>query len=170
LGEIGWLGKDWLTKIALKMQITTKMAITREQQNGNLRSCIDGRNMETQVFGKKNVVREKSFAFALRTVRLAKFLRDAKREFVLSKQVLRSGTAIGALVRESEHAQSRADFISKLSIALKEANETDYWIDLLHQSDYVTSEQFQSIHHDIQELIRLLVSIVKSTKSTPPKS
>ena len=103
--------------------------------------------MESRGVAKKNVVREKSFAFALRTVRLAKFLRDAKREFVLSKQVLRSGTAIGALVRESEHAQSRADFISKLSIALKEANETD---------------------RDIQELIRLLVSIVKSTKSSSP--
>lgn len=124
--------------------------------------------MECRGVGKKNVVREKSFAFALRTVRLAKFLRDGKREFVLSKQVLRSGTAIGALVRESEHAQSRADFISKLSIALKEANETDYWIDLLHQSDLLTSDQFHSIHRDIQELIRLLVSIVKSTKSSPP--
>ena len=154
----------------VKMQTTTKMEITWTNQNGISRACIDGRNMENRVFGKKNVVREKSFAFALRTVRLAKFLRDAKREFVLSKQVLRSGTAIGALVRESEHAQSRADFISKLSIALKEANETDYWIDLLHQSDYLTSDQFQSIHRDIQELIRLLVSIVKSTKSSPPNS
>jgi four helix bundle protein len=164
------LGKDWLTKIGLKMQITTKMEITWKNQNGKSRSCMDRRNMESRVLGKKNVVREKSFAFALRMVRLAKFLRDAKREFVLSKQVLRSGTAIGALVRESEHAQSRADFISKLSIALKEANETDYWIDLLHQSDYLTSDQFQSIRRDIQELIRLLVSIVKSTKSSPPKS
>jgi four helix bundle protein len=154
----------------VKMQTTTKMEITWKNQNGISRSCIDGRNMENRVLGKKNVVREKSFAFALRTVRLAKFLRDAKREFVLSKQILRSGTAIGALVRESEHAQSRADFISKLSIALKEANETDYWIDLLHQSDYLTSDQFQSIHRDIQELIRLLVSIVKSTKSSLPKS
>ena len=73
----------------------------------------------------------KSFAFALRVVKLAKYLQEEKREFVLSKQVLRSGTAIGALVREAEHAQSKADFISKMSIALKEANETDYWLDLL---------------------------------------
>ena len=91
-----------------------KMEITWKNQNGKSRSCIDGRNTESRVFGKKNVVRVKSFAFALRAVRLAKFLRDAKREFVLSKQVLRSGTAIGALVRESEHAQSRADFISSV--------------------------------------------------------
>jgi four helix bundle protein len=169
LQEIGFLLKDWLTKIRLKMQDSAKMEITWKNQNGKLGACCDGRNMESRMFGKKNVVREKSFAFALRTVRLAKFLRDAKREFVLSKQVLRSGTAIGALIRESEHAQSRADFISKLSIALKEANETDYWIDLLHQSDYLTSGQFQSIHSDIQELLRLLVSIVKSSKSRPPK-
>ena len=150
------------------MQIITKMEIIWKNQNGKSRSCLHGRNMGSRGLGKKNVVREKSFAFALRTVRLAKLLREAKCEFVLSKQVLRSGTAIGALVRESEHAQSRADFISKLSIALKEANETDYWIDLLHQSDLLTSDQFQSIHRDIQELIRLLVSIVKSTKSCPP--
>ena len=150
------------------MQIVTKMGSTWKNQNGKSRSCLVGWSMESRGVAKKNVVREKSFAFALRTVRLAKFLRDAKREFVLSKQVLRSGRAIGALVRESEHAQSRADFISKLSIALKEANETDYWIDLLHQSDLLTSDQFQSIHRDIQELIRLLVSIVKSTKSSPP--
>ena len=151
------------------MQFTAKMEVTWKIQHGKSHLYLDGRNMESRVLGKKNVVREKSFAFALRTVRLAMFLRDAKREFVLSKQVLRSGTAIGALVRESEHAQSRADFISKLSIALKEANETDYWIDLLHQSDLLTSDQFQSIHRDIQELIRLLVSIVKSAKSSPPK-
>ena len=83
---------------------------------------------------RQNVVKEKSFAFALRMVRLAKYLQDEKKEFVLSKQVLRSGTAIGALVREAEHAQSKPDFISKMSIALKEANETDYWIDLLYQT------------------------------------
>lgn len=114
---------------------------------------------------RRNVVREKSFAFALRMVKLAKYLQEQKREFVLAKQVLRSGTAIGALVREAEHAQSKADFISKMSIALKEANETDYWLDLLHQSDYVTSESHASIHPDIQELIKLLVSIVKTSKS-----
>lgn len=108
----------------------------------------------------------KSFAFALRVVKLAKYLQDEKREFVLSKQVLRSGTAIGALVREAEHAQSKADFINKMSIALKEGNETDYWIDLLHQSGYLTQENYDSIHPDIQELIKLLVSIVKTSKGS----
>ena len=113
----------------------------------------------------KNVVKDKSFAFALRVVKLAKYLQEQKKEFVLSKQVLRSGTAIGALVREAEHAQSRPDFINKMSIALKEANETDYWLDLLHQSEYITPESFNSIHPDIQELIKLLVSIVKTSKT-----
>jgi len=113
---------------------------------------------------KPNPVRDKSFLFALRIVKLAKFLQGEKKEFVLSKQVLRSGTAIGALVREAEHAQSKADFVSKMSIALKEANETDYWLDLLHQSDYLTQDSYASIHPDIQELIKLLVSIVKTSK------
>lgn len=113
----------------------------------------------------KNVVRDKSFAFALRVVKLAKYLQEQKKEFVLSKHVLRSGTAIGALVREAEHAQSKPDFINKMSIALKEANETDYWLDLLHQSEYITPESFNSIHPDIQELLKLLVSIVKTSKT-----
>lgn len=113
---------------------------------------------------KPNPVRDKSFAFALRIVKLSKYLQTEKKEFVISKQVLRSGTAIGALVREAEHAQSKADFISKMSIALKEANETDYWIELLHQSGEITDESFHSIQPDIQELIKLLVSIVKTAK------
>lgn len=84
---------------------------------------------------------------------------------MLSKQLLRSGTSVGALVREAEHAQSKADFIHKMSIARKEANETDYWLDLLHQSNYLTDTQHASIHPDIQELLKILVSIVKTTKS-----
>jgi four helix bundle protein len=113
---------------------------------------------------RPNPVREKSFAFALRIVKLAKYLQTEKKEFVLSKQILRSGTAIGALVREAEHAQSKADFSHKMSIALKEANETDYWLDLLHQSDYLATDSYASIQPDIQELIKLLVSIVKTSK------
>ncbi|MFA7174624.1 MAG: four helix bundle protein [Kiritimatiellia bacterium] len=120
--------------------------------------------MENEQVIKHNPVKVKSFAFALRIVKLAKFLHGDKKEFVLSKQVLRSGTAIGALVREAEHAQSKADFVSKMSIALKEANETDYWLDLLHQSDYLNHDSYDSIHPDIQELIKLLVSIVKTSK------
>ncbi|MBD5781058.1 four helix bundle protein [Pelagicoccus sp. NFK12] len=114
---------------------------------------------------KENVVKDKSFVFALRIVKLAKYLQEEKREFVLSKQVLRSGTAIGALVRESEHAQSRADFVSKMSIALKEANETEYWIDLLHQSDYIATKDYDLLHPDIEELLKLLISIVKTSRS-----
>jgi len=113
---------------------------------------------------KSNVVRDKSFAFAVRVVNLAKYLQAEKKEFVLSKQVLRSGTAIGALVREAEHAQSKADFINKMSIALKEANETIYWLDLLHETDYLDDPAHTSIHSDSEELIKLLISIVKTSR------
>lgn len=113
----------------------------------------------------KGVVQDKSFAFALRIVKLARFLRAEKREFVLSRQVLRSGTAIGALVREAEHAESRADFAHKMNIALKEANETAYWLDLLHGSDTLTGASFASLRADSEELIKLLVAIVQSSKS-----
>jgi len=111
-----------------------------------------------------NVMKEKSFAFALRVVKLYRFLNQQKQEYVMSKQLLRSGTAVGALVREAEHAESKADFIHKLSIALKEANETDYWIELLYQSEIITDNQYQSISPDITELIKLLVSIIKTSK------
>ena len=114
---------------------------------------------------KPNVVREKSFAFALRVIKLAQFLQDEKREFVLSKQVLRSGTAIGALIREAEHAQSRPDFINKMNIALKEANETDYWIELLYQAELITKTSYDELQPSGKELIKLLVSIVKTSKS-----
>lgn len=90
---------------------------------------------------KKNIIKEKSFAFAIDIVNLYKVLTDRK-EFVLSKQLLRSGTSIGANVRESEHAQSKADFIHKLSISLKEANETEYWLDLLYETKYLSDIEF----------------------------
>src|SRR4029077_201241 len=96
---------------------------------------------------------EKWFAFGVRIVKLARYLRDDKREFVLSRQVLRSGTAIGALVREAEHAESKADFIHKMSIALKEANETSYWLELLCHGEYITEGHFESIGSDSAELI-----------------
>jgi four helix bundle protein len=113
---------------------------------------------------KENVIREKSFAFALRVVKLAKYLETNKKEFVLSRQILRSGTAIGALVREAEHAESRADFIHKMNIALKESNETNYWLDLLHQGDYLDNHVYQSMASDSEELIKLLIAIVKTSK------
>lgn len=115
---------------------------------------------------KENVVMNKSYAFALRIIKLYKFLITEQKEYVLSKQVLRSGTAIGALVKEAEHAQSKADFINKMNIALKEANETEYWLMLLKDSNYLDENSFNSIHSDSIELIKLLASIVKSSKET----
>jgi four helix bundle protein len=106
----------------------------------------------------------KSIDFAIRIVKLSKYLNEVKREYVLSKQVLRSGTSIGALVREAEHGESKADFVHKLSIALKEANETDYWLELLHKSEYIDTKEYQSITFDNIELLKLLTSIIKTTK------
>jgi four helix bundle protein len=97
-------------------------------------------------------------------VKLAKYLEGRQKEFVLSKQVLRSGTAIGALVREAEHAESKADFIHKMSIALKEANETSYWLGLLRRGEYINGQSFQSIGADSEELIKLLIAIIKTSK------
>jgi four helix bundle protein len=114
---------------------------------------------------KENIIKNKSFEFALRIVKLYKHLINDKKEFVLSKQLLRSGTAIGALVRESEQAESTKDFIHKLSIALKEANESDYWIELLFQSEYIEVKSYESIKDDVIQIIKLLVSIIKKTKS-----
>ncbi len=113
---------------------------------------------------KENIVMDKAYAFALRIIKAYKFLSLEQREFVLSKQMLRSGTAIGALVKEAEHAQSKADFINKMNIALKEANETEYWLMLLKDSEYIDSKSFTSIVEDCREIIRLLISIVKTTK------
>ena len=113
---------------------------------------------------KENIVLDKSFDFAVRIVNLNKHLVSKHKEYVLSKQLLRSGTAIGALVREAQHAESKADFVHKLSIALKEANETEYWLLLLNKTDYLSDNQFESVQTDIDELIKLLVSIVKSSK------
>jgi len=115
-----------------------------------------------------NVIMEKSFAFALRIVKLYKFLCEEKREFVLSKQALRSGTAIGALVREAVQAESKPDFIHKLAIALKEANETNYWLDLLHQSGYINDKSHAAISADLAELLKLLTAIIKSAKTNKP--
>ena len=113
---------------------------------------------------KPSVLRDKSFAFALRVVRLSQELQQNQKEFVLSKQVLRSGTAIGALVREGEFAQSKSDFINKLSIALKEANETEYWILLLQEAKLIKDELADSLQSDCKELIAMLVASVKTAK------
>lgn len=113
---------------------------------------------------RDNIIKTKSFAFSLRIVKLYKYLKEVHNEYVLSKQILRSGTAIGALIYESEHAESKADFIHKLSIALKEANETNYWLELLHRSEFISTKEFESIYKDLEELLKLLVSIIKTSK------
>jgi four helix bundle protein len=111
-----------------------------------------------------NVIKNKSFNFALRVVKLFQFLNEEKKEYVLSKQLLRSGTAIGALVREAEQAESKLDFIHKLSIAQKEANETDYWLELLFKSAYLNEIQFKSLKNDNIEINKILASIIITTK------
>ena len=111
-----------------------------------------------------NVVQEKSFDFAVRIVNLYRYLCDEKKEYVLSKQLLRSGTSIGANVEEALQAQSKRDFLSKANISLKEANETLYWIRLLHAAGYTNDKQTESITADCREVIALLTSIVKTTK------
>ena len=113
---------------------------------------------------KDNVIKTKSFLFAVRIVKLCKFLTENKKEFILSKQLLRSGTSIGANIREAEHAESKADFIHKLSISLKEANETEYWLDLLNKTEYLNSSEYISVQNDIKEILKLLTSIIKTSK------
>jgi len=110
----------------------------------------------------QNVVADKSFEFAVRIVNMCKYLRNAHKEFTLSKQLLRCGTSIGANVAEAQRGQSKADFAAKMSIALKEANETQYWIRLLYRTGYLSRQQYESIYSDADELIRLLMSICKS--------
>jgi len=114
---------------------------------------------------EKSILTTKSYSFAIRIVKLSQYLQKEKLEFVLSKQILRSGTSIGALVREAEFAQSRPDFIHKLSIALKEANETDYWISLLKDTGYISEMESAGLVKDCSEIIYILISSIKTVKS-----
>ena len=111
-----------------------------------------------------NVVKEKSLRFAIRIVEMYKYLNNTKQEYVMSKQLLKSGTSIGANISEGVYAQSKGDFISKLSISLKEAAETEYWLRVLKKSGYLTQKQYNSINEDCRELIRLLIAITKKAK------
>ena len=115
---------------------------------------------------KRVVIAEKSYAFCVRTVNLYKYLVRDKKEFHMSKQVLKSGTSIGANVAEAQRAQSTADFVAKMKIALKEANETQYWLRLLHRTEYLNTSHFDSINTDIQQLLGLLTAICKTTESS----
>lgn len=112
----------------------------------------------------EGAIKRKSYSFAIRVVKLTQYLQNEYKEYVLSRQILKSGTSIGALVKEAEFAQSKLDFINKLSIALKEANETSYWLSLLYETNYIEEKLFDSLQTDCKELIALLVSIVKTTK------
>lgn len=111
-----------------------------------------------------NAIVDKSKFFAIRIVRAYKYLTAEKNEYVLSKQLLRSGTSIGANVKEAIRGQSKPDFYSKLNIALKEASETEYWLEILYETEYIDKKLFDSINSDCQELIKLLVSITKTQK------
>ena len=115
----------------------------------------------------ENVIETKSFDFAVRIVGLYKHLTQEKKEFVMAKQLLRCGTSIGANVAEAEKGQTKADFNAKMNIAMKEANETYYWLRLLHSTDYLTDKELQSMEKDIDEIISILLSICKKTKRKP---
>ena len=110
---------------------------------------------------KENIVMQKSLAFSIRIVNLHRYLSESKREYILSRQICKSGTSIGANIAEAQRAQSRADFVSKLKIALKEANETQYWLQLLHETSYISDKGFLSLSRDLEEILRLLTAICK---------
>ncbi len=113
---------------------------------------------------KDNIIISKTESFADRIVKVYKYLKTVKNEYRMSDQLLRCGTSIGALVKESQFAQSTADFINKNYVALKEANEASYWIDRLHNGDYFTDAEFKSLSKDVNEIVAILISIVKTTK------
>lgn len=114
---------------------------------------------------KNNVVKNKSFDFAIRIVKLNQHLNNNRKEFTLSKQLLRSGTSVGAMIREAEHAESKSDFIHKFAIAQKEANETVYWLELLKATDYLNEKEFDNIHCDAIAILKLITSILKTSKN-----
>ena len=114
---------------------------------------------------KESILKSKSFALAVRIVRLYKYLCEQKTEYVLSKQVLRSGTSVGAMVREAEYSESKADFAHKMGIARKELNETLYWLELLLQTEYITYKEYDSLSADAIEIIKILTTSIKTAKN-----
>ncbi len=114
------------------------------------------------MFGKENAVVDKSKRFALRIIKLYKYLTETKKEYIMAKQILRSGTSVGSNIREAVRAQSKPDFYTKLYIALKEAEETLYWLELLYESEYIEKTQFDSVYKDGEEIVRILVAITKN--------
>ncbi len=122
--------------------------------------------IKTQDLMKENIIQIKSFQFAVRIIKLYIHLSKTKKEFVLSKQILRSGTSIGANVEEAIGAQSKNDFVSKLSIAYKESRETKYWLRLLNETNFITKKEFDSIINDLEEILRILGKIQKTSKNS----
>ena len=118
---------------------------------------------------KDNQIADKSKAFAIRIIRLYKYLTSEKKENILSRQILRSGTSIGANIREALSAQSTADFIAKLQIALKETSETEYWLELLEETEYIPQDAGKSMHEDCKELLKMITAILKTTKDNQSK-
>ncbi|MBQ2025830.1 MAG: four helix bundle protein [Paludibacteraceae bacterium] len=125
--------------------------------------------MLSYFYGEKNIIKDKSLSFAIRIIKLFKYL-NSKNEYIISKQVLRSGTSIGANVCEALCGISRKDFLSKMYIAYKEAVETIYWIDILYKSDYISEKEYMSIQKEAREIYKILSSITKTTKTTPNSS
>ncbi len=113
---------------------------------------------------KESILKQKSFRFAVRILNLHKYLKKEHNEFILSKQIIRCGTGIGALIREAEHAESRKDFIHKLSISLKEANECKFWLDLLVDTSFITKQMYESLNKDCEELLKMLIASIKTSK------
>lgn len=116
---------------------------------------------------RKSILKEKSFLFALKTVKLYQFLCEEKREFILSKQLLRSGTSVGANIREAKNAESKMDFIHKLAIVQKECDETIYWLELFYKANYISEVEFKSVYSDANELIKMLRSAILTLKNKP---
>lgn len=122
-------------------------------------------NIKKSRIMKRNILKEKSFSFAVRIVNLYKYLTTTHKEYILSKQILRSGTSVGANVRESEFAQSNLDFIHKLSIAQKEINETMYWLELLKETHFIKNEEFESLNNNALEILKIITSSIKTMKA-----
>ncbi|MFN4233238.1 MAG: four helix bundle protein [Bacteroidia bacterium] len=119
---------------------------------------------------KKSILKDKSFAFALKCIKLYQYLTDTKREFVMSKQLLRSGTSVGANIREAQNAESRTDFIHKLGIAQKECDETMYWLELLKASEYISQSEFDIMNSEANEIFKILRSSILTSKQKPKNS
>lgn len=118
----------------------------------------------------KSIVQEKADAFAVRIVKAYKYITNQKHEYIMSKQLYRSGTSIQANIAEAQYAQSRKDFINKMSIALKEANESRRWIGLLHKTSYLSDREYTSIYHDVNEIVMILISIIRKSKKNENKN